>query len=96
MEESRGDGRDVAGHNLFGPIGAVESAIAQFAIAIVSHGPQAAVALEKQGVVAATGNRRDIAGHNPFGQVGVVDGAIAQFTIAVVAHHPQAAAAFQK
>ena len=48
---SGGNRRDIAGHNLLGKVGIVVSAVAQLAIAVVAHGPQAAVALEKQAVV---------------------------------------------
>ena len=50
----------------------VVSAVAQLASVVVAHGPQAAVALEKQAVVVSCGNRRDIAGHNLLGPVGLL------------------------
>jgi hypothetical protein len=57
---SRGNGRDIRGHNLFGRVGlvvaAIGGAVAQLAIAVVAHGPQAAAALEKEAVVAASGD----------------------------------------
>ena len=72
------------------------SAIAQLAIAVVAHGPQAAVALEKQAVEFSCGNRRDVAGHNRLGPVGVVLSAVAQLAIKIVAHGPQTAVALEK
>ena len=99
MVASCGNRRDVAGHNLLGlvgSIGVVESAVAQLAIEVVAHGPQAAVALEKQAVPATCGNRRDVAGHNLLRDVRVVDCAVAQLAIFVVAHGPQAAVALEK
>ena len=85
------------GHNLLRKVGiVVVSAVAQNAKCVVTHGPQAAVALEKQAVVASGGNRRDVAGHNLLGLVGGVVSAVAQLAIGVVAHGPQAAVALEK
>jgi len=52
MIKSRRNGRNAAGDDLFG-LTVVESAPAKLAIAIVTHGPQAAVGLEKQAVIAS-------------------------------------------
>src|SRR5208283_3712771 len=69
---------------------------AQLAPRVVAHGPQTAVALEKQAVVPSSGNRRDVAGHNLLGKVAVVESAVAQLASAVVAHGPQTAVALEK
>src|SRR5882762_7269412 len=52
MIKSRRNGRDAAADDLFG-LTVEESAPAKLAIAIVTHGPQAAVGLEKQAVIAS-------------------------------------------
>src|ERR1017187_5328894 len=104
MEPSCGNRRDVAGHNLFGKVGIViaviSGAVAQLAKVVVAHGPQTAVALEKQAVEYSCGNRRDVAGHNLFGKVGIVivviSAAVAHLAKVVVAHGPQTAIALEK
>jgi len=52
--------RDVAGHNLLGKVGvvvaAISGAVAQLAKIVVAHGPQTAVALEKQAVAVSCSN----------------------------------------
>ena len=55
-----------------GKISNVESAtIAQFAVVVIAHAPQAAVALDKQAVFKSSGNRHDIAGYNLLGAIGI-------------------------
>src|SRR5208282_247608 len=93
--------RDVAGHNLLWLVGVVVSAVAQLARIVETHGPQTAVAFDKQAVVIPCGNRRDIGGHNLLGQVGGVErwktvSTVAQLAIIVVAHGPQTAVALEK
>ena len=70
-------------------IGSETIAVAQLAKCVVAHGPEAAVALEKQAVVFAGGNRRDVGGHNLLGNVRITESGVAQLTFVVVAHGPQ-------
>ena len=60
VEPSGGNRCDAAGHNLLGKIGvvvaAISGAVAQLAIVVVAHGPQTAVALEKQAVAVSCSN----------------------------------------
>src|SRR5208283_2586536 len=91
-----GDCHDVARHNLFWPVGVIESAIAQLAIMVEAHGPQAAVALEKKAVAGTCGNSCDIAGHNLLGVVDVVGSAITQLAATIGSHRPQTTVVFKK
>src|SRR5208282_5367610 len=62
VAESCGNHRDPTGHNLLGAIdsivrGRAVSAVAQLAIPVPAHGPQTAVAFEKQAVPFSCGSR---------------------------------------
>jgi hypothetical protein len=56
MEISGGDRRNVTGNNLLGSVGVVDCAIARLAKIVLTHDPQAAVALKKQAMGVFCGN----------------------------------------
>src|SRR4051812_28418517 len=97
MTPSSSDRRDIAGHNHLGKVVAIvgcvgcESAVAQLAETVVTHGPQAAIASDKQAMVKPRGDRGDSAGHNLLGAIGVTESAVAQLAVSVPAHRPQTA-----
>src|SRR2546426_439825 len=84
------------GHNLLGAVGGVVSAISQLAIVVPAHGPQAAVALEKQAVITSCGNGRYAAAHNLFGAVGGVVSTVSQWASGIVTHGPETPVALEK
>src|SRR5206468_1768357 len=71
-------------------------AVAQLAVIVFAHYPQAAVGLQKQTMVASSSNRRDAAGEDPLRRAGAGDCAITQLPVSVVPHRPQAPVRLEK
>ena len=88
MVKSGRDCGHVVGHQ-HRLVGIVKSADAQLTIGICPHGPEAAVVLKDEAVIAAADNRRDIAGYDRLRIIGAVGrsigriGAVTQLTISV-------------
>src|ERR1035437_2099162 len=88
---SCGNRSNVACHYLNGSVGSKTIdgiASTQLARGILAHGPQTAVALEKQAESGSCGNGRDVAGHNLFGLIDVIGCAVTQLARSVQARSP--------
>ena len=89
------DGGDEVG-GFHGRITVRLCAVAELAVVVLAHGPEAAVRLEEETVSMACGDLRDARGDDLYGGVPRRRGAVAQLAVAVVSHGVEAAVRLQE